>query len=295
MIKPTAARVQSQLSLSLFPPPPEFVNPLAAALVNNRLLNSIKTPQLHRFVAISDYDKLPGVYEKTVDCDPEHEKALLRRRARRAFHRCVSGLSKFSDAHARCRFLTLTSAPDAPDISQSWRTFSRKGRREGWLGEYYKVTELTQSGLKHLHVLFTGSYVSQAHVSSLWGRIHGASVVWIEVVSHTSGGRAGAAGYLSKYLGKAHSRMSMSRFWLRPGACKVWEQLKKIARSCNTYGEPTAVSMRSLIESFRYYLRTGNSPFYFFSLFGPAVMARRYLCYQGCIIDFTLKGGLNEE
>lgn len=127
------------------------------------------------------------------------------------------------------KLLTLTSSPSSPlDISHSFDTFLKRLRRFDSSVQYAKVPELTESGLKHLHVLIDSvRYLPQAMLSNWWSEIHGAFVVDIRRARADSRGQAS---YLVKYLSKQGFRYSYSRGWCFPSFVKVWTYLRQ------TYG-----------------------------------------------------------
>jgi hypothetical protein len=66
--------------------------------------------------------------------------------------------------------------------------------------EYLRVTELHQSGYPHYHALLRSGFIPQKILSSEWGRLTGAPVVWISKIDSTFS----SFRYLVKYLTKLH-------------------------------------------------------------------------------------------
>lgn len=130
------------------------------------------------------------------------------RRQRRLFHRSMSGIEFGLVRGDVVRVLTLTSAPGSPDIHGSWGKFVKRVRRRLDSFEYLSVVEHGKGGLKHIHILFKGGFLSQSWVSRVWGEIHKAPIVYIQ---RFRGGKKRLGAYLSKYLGKEMS--GANRFW----------------------------------------------------------------------------------
>jgi len=100
-------------------------------------------------------------------------------------------------------------------------------RRRGLVTDYIRCPELTKSGLRHDHIIFRGSYIEQAYLSTLWGRIHHSPVVDIRRV----GGRHRLACYLANYLAKSPAgRYSYSWNWVWKGFARSWKILKRFSR-----------------------------------------------------------------
>ncbi|MBA7587397.1 hypothetical protein ES708_29426 [subsurface metagenome] len=145
-----------------------------------------------------------------------------RQRGRRMYHRVMSGLEK----GGQLRLLTLTTAKvEANDnFQRDFRKLRMRLLRRGLLLDYIRCREMTESGLRHEHILFRGSYIEQVYLSHLWAEIHGAPVVDIRQV-HT---KAGMASYLAKYAGKGiEARTAYSWGWVWRGFCHSWELVKK--------------------------------------------------------------------
>lgn len=174
------------------------------------------------------------------------------RRYKRCFHRVMSGIER----GGQLRFLTLTSSPESPtDIQRSWRKLAARMQRRRMLAGYIKVTELTRSGLLHLHVLFRGSYVEQAWLSRVWLEIHRAPVVDIRKAFGTTG----AAGYLAKYMSKAGERYSWSWSWVYKGFAGIWQRAKQIVRIMR-HRHPDRDCWGALFRLWRGHVRRGTHP-----------------------------------
>ena len=119
--------------------------------------------------------------------------ARWNRRQKRAFHRIMSGFHRVG----RFRFVTLTSSPNSKRrIQDSWRVLNERLRRRRLLDGYFKVAEVTQGGLVHLHLIFRGEYIAQCLLSKWWHEIHQAPVVDIRLIRFTC---KAVANYVSKY------------------------------------------------------------------------------------------------
>ena len=172
----------------------------------------------------------PPSLDKTVIT--ARQAVVRRKRSSRAVQRVLSGTAQMGRDY---RFITLTSAEDSPlDFQKSWRKLSARLRRRGLLREYIKVTEFTQGGLRHAHIIYVGSYIDQAVLSAMWGAIHGARVVDIRALGRGRGraGVAAAARYLGKYMSKDEaSRLAYSRGWAFPRLAAYWKEWKHLGRT----------------------------------------------------------------
>lgn len=126
------------------------------------------------------------------------------RRVRRFYQRFFTGVG----VGGRLRFLTLTSSDSAVangyDIHRHFRALVMRLRRSQGSFEYMGVKEF-KGDRKHLHIVFRGSYVEQAHLSHLWGLLHDSPVVDIRLVRKVRGG----VRYMAKYLAKE----TANRYW----------------------------------------------------------------------------------
>lgn len=137
----------------------------------------------------------------------------------------MAGMEVAAKKGLRLRMLTLTSAVNSPDISQSWQAFVKRVRRRGDF-EYFQAGELTESGLRHKHIIFASKlYLQQAWISRIWSEIHSAPIVWITAIKHVS---RGAGAYVSKYLSKEKGgRYAWSYRWAFHGFVGVWRECKR--------------------------------------------------------------------
>lgn len=176
------------------------------------------------------------------------------RKYKRCFHRVMSGIEKGGEL----RFLTLTSSPSSPaDIQRSWRRLYGRMLRRRMITGYIKVTETTKSGLKHLHILFRGSFVAQAWLSQVWREIHGAEVVDVRKAY----GKTGAAAYLAKYMSKAGEKYSWSWGWVYRGFAGIWArarlELRRLKVRCP---HRLADAWWQFFRLWRGHLRSGSNP-----------------------------------
>lgn len=149
------------------------------------------------------------------------------KKSRRCYHRVMSGLERGGSL----RFLTLTSSTTAPlDIQKSWRALYMRLQRRKLITGYIKVPEYTVAGRLHYHILFRGSYISQALISSWWGQIHQSPIVDIRAWRPYRGNKA-TASYMAKYMSKeAAGRYSWSWGWVWRGFCRHWQLWKRYWR-----------------------------------------------------------------
>jgi len=137
----------------------------------------------------------------------------------------MSGLQKGGTV----RLLTLTSASvvDNEAFQRHFRQLRMRLLRRGLLLDYIRCPELTESGLRHEHILFRGSYIEQVFLSKLWAKLHGAPVVDIRRVG--SGRRL--AGYMAAYMSKAPAgRYAYSWGWVWRGFASSWLRLNRFRR-----------------------------------------------------------------
>ncbi len=187
--------------------------------------------------------------------EPEHypssldkEDTSARRRSKRCYHRVISGLEK----GGQVRFITLTTASRGQNkhFQEHFRMLRMRLLRRGLLLDYIRCPEYTESGLRHEHILFRGSYIEQAYLSFLWQKIHRAKIVDIRRVW----GKPRMAGYFASYMAKAPAgRYSYSWGWVWQGYAKSWKFLKKASGwTCQDYW--------SLLTVWRRCVRLGIRP-----------------------------------
>lgn len=154
----------------------------------------------------------------------------LEKKRRRCFHRVMSGLERGGEF----RFLTLTSSLDAPDnIQASFRKLYYRFRRRNLLGGYVRCPEFNlKRNLKHLHILFRGSYIDQVYLSKLWEKIHRSPIVYAQYVRLRKG-KIPVAAYMAKYMSKESAgRYSWNWDWVWKGFAKHWTMYKRWWNRC---------------------------------------------------------------
>lgn len=163
--------------------------------------------------------------------EPKHPSSLdikstsARKRAKRAFHRVISGLER----RGQVRLLTLTTSDVSlnDDFQRHFRKLRMRLLRRKLFVDYIRCPELTKSGLRHEHILFRGSYIEQAFLSRLWADIHNSPVVDIR----RPYGKRRLASYLANYVSKELcGRLSWSWGWVWRGFVKDWALLKRFSR-----------------------------------------------------------------
>jgi len=194
--------------------------------------------------------------------EPEHPSSLLdtkstsaryipltpaQKRFKRGYHRVRSGLDRKA---GHVRFLTLTSSPEAGDFQKDFRKLIKRLQRRRLVQDYIRVPEKTDSGLRHDHILFRGSYIEQAYLSHLWQQIHHSPVVDIRRV----GSRHRLACYLASYLAKSPAgRYSYSWGWVWQGFAKSWRFLKKVSAW-------TGQDYKTLLTAWQRFVKLGVKP-----------------------------------
>ncbi len=150
-------------------------------------------------------------------------KSQVSRKVRRFYQRVRSGLSMAYKKHEFLAFLTLTSSlSSGRKISYSWDILKKRIYRRFGYVEYIWVRELTKSGLEHMHIIIRGPYIPQDWLSRNWEDIHGAKVVYIEMVWDPST----IVRYMAKYMTKDMvGRFGYSWGWIFRGASGVWRNL----------------------------------------------------------------------
>ncbi|MBA7709053.1 hypothetical protein ES703_117960 [subsurface metagenome] len=164
--------------------------------------------------------------------EPEHSPSSLdiettsaRRRYKRMYHRVMSGLERDGSV----RLLTLTTAREAQSrpFQRDFRKLIMRLQRRNLVASYIRVPELTQTGLRHDHIVFRGSYIEQQYLSHLWAEIHESPVVDIRRCY----GKRSIACYLANYLAKSPAgRYSYSWGWVWKGFAQSWKRLKSFSK-----------------------------------------------------------------
>ncbi|NVM23704.1 MAG: hypothetical protein HWN68_18240 [Desulfobacterales bacterium] len=146
------------------------------------------------------------------------------RKYKRCYCRVISGLEK----DPRCRFVSLTSSPDAINpIQRDFRRLTMRLKRRHILTDYIRVIELTQAGVEHVHMIYRGDYIDQCLLSHLWNDIHQSPVVDIRKVWGKRSHYKRVAGYLAKEMSKqGFRRYSWSWGWVYRGFALVWRKAK---------------------------------------------------------------------
>lgn len=170
-------------------------------------------------------ETLQARQEPATSSSLDKKDTSARKRARRMFHRVMSGMHK----PGKLRLLTLTTAKESDNetFQRHFRQLRMRLLRRGLLLDYIRCPEFTESGLRHEHILFRGSFIEQSALSHLWAQIHGAPVVDIRRVW----GKRRVAGYLASYLAKSPcGRYAYSWGWVWKGFAKSWQVLKAFSR-----------------------------------------------------------------
>lgn len=158
------------------------------------------------------------------------------RRKGRAIHRAMSGMGRHPNQWWRYVFVTLTSAPDSPDIQRSWRRLHERMRRRGLAGRYIRVVEAApRNGMIHIHLIVESVWLDRAWLAEQWSAIHGAQRVWV-TRCYSTGRRGWAMGVASEVAGyfakDSINRMSYSKYWAFPalaGHWKIWRKACRVA------------------------------------------------------------------
>lgn len=100
----------------------------------------------------------------------------------------------------RWRFLTLTLSPqaDQDQLSKYWNRFRATIRKHGYRPDFFKVTEFTEAGVRHLHVIIS-VFIPWNLIKSAWylATDKTSYIVFIKKSQVKS-----AAGYMAKYMTK---------------------------------------------------------------------------------------------
>ncbi|MBA7709147.1 hypothetical protein ES703_118059 [subsurface metagenome] len=194
-------------------------------------------------------DTLSGRHEPETSSSLVNENTSARKRSGRMFHRVMSGLSK----KGTVRIVTLTTSDRShnKDFQRHFRMLRMRLLRRNLLVDYIRCPEFTDSGLRHEHILFRGSYIEQVYLSKLWAEIHHAPVVDIRLAK--KGNRA-LAGHLARYMAKAPAgRCGYSWGWVWRGFAGSWARLKK-------FGWELGVSMDEVLTFWNSCVRVGTRP-----------------------------------
>lgn len=181
------------------------------------------------------------------ECAPKYSTAYQalspqKKKKNRFYNQLISGMTW--NRFTALRFMTITSAPDSPDIEDSFKILVQRIRRQtparmlkaGYVGprnikRYYPDKDpdepihfeycgcRTAEGHGVIHLVYSGDYLPQPWIKKTWTEIHGAWNVNIQAVKPGEGSRT--AGYMIKqYLAgqDLFIRMLHSRNWIYPGA-----------------------------------------------------------------------------
>lgn len=159
-------------------------------------------------------------------CYPPEMATKERRQRGRLFHRLVTGM--YYHRKKQFRFMTLTSAPNSPDIRRSWQVLVRNIRKtypvnliaDGYVSgnalfsfrsvmeplefEYFAV--FTNEGHGVIHCVYVGDYIPQAWLQEQWMAIHSAYGVNIKFVRPYTKERHKKGTY-TRYRGKTGDKV----------------------------------------------------------------------------------------
>ena len=150
----------------------------------------------------------------------------------------------------RVRFITLTSPPEKPlttrSLYEAFNSLRVTLRRSGHLKQYFGVVETTKAGALHLHLLATGRFLPQAHLSKLAAEAGFGEVVDIREVKDDGPGsylvkalasyatKANAA-RLASHGGKRIRPVRSSRAWYPGGMAEAEKEVgRRIAEGMGT-------------------------------------------------------------
>lgn len=189
-------------------------------------------------------DKLEQEPDRTLNGKKGRYQGTTPQKAKknRFYNQIISGMTW--NRFTALRFVTITSAPDSPDIEESFKRLVQRIRREtparmlkaGYVGprnikRYYPNKDhqeplhfeycgcRTAEGHGVIHLVYSGDYLPQPWIKKTWIEIHGAWNVNIQAVKPGEAGKT--AGYMLKqYLAGQDMfiRMVHSRNWIYPGA-----------------------------------------------------------------------------
>jgi hypothetical protein len=138
----------------------------------------------------------------------------------------------------KLRFMTLP----APGLSQgaiteAFEALVRRIRARFGRFEYIRVTEVGKvTGVRHLHVVFTGTFIPQAWLSGSWLELTGSSVVDVRAVHDDNVLRylsKSMVGYLSKDVNGDTGHTSASGGFRRSTMQRVVDELARATVSRN--------------------------------------------------------------
>lgn len=193
-------------------------------------------------------DTCSGKAEPETSTSLDNENTSARKRAKRCFHRVMSGLER----HGNLRLLTLTTAEGVSNeaFQADFRKLRMRLLRRKLLLDYIRCPEYTSSGLRHEHILFRGSYIEQSYLAKLWAEIHHSPVVDIRRVWS----KRRMASYLASYMAKSPAgRYAYSWGWVWKGFVRSWEALKK-------YGWEIGAQFSEILTAWRWHVKLKIKP-----------------------------------
>ncbi len=163
-------------------------------------------------------------FENGIKYEPTELERKVKKQRGRIYHRLVSGM--YYNRGLPLRFMTVTSAPDSPNLRDSWRELKRRIIKDYGSFEYFCV--FTDEGYGVIHCVYAGDYIPFLWLQETWKQIHGAFHVNIKLVRVYNA--TGLAGYfLCQYVRNQNAVrwISQSRNWVYPGYMNDWRKLKR--------------------------------------------------------------------
>lgn len=130
-------------------------------------------------------------------------------------------------------------------------------KRRNLICGYIKVVEFTESGLKHLHILYRGEFIAKWYISKVWESVHKAPIVFIK---ETYGAKSGKANYMAKYMTKQGAgRYSWSWDWVYKGFVGTWFLAKREFNRLPPPLKAKSHSFKAFMDLWRYHLKRSLS------------------------------------
>ena len=144
---------------------------------------------------------------------------------KRYFHRISTGQTLARYRKKKVRFITLTTSDKGRtlDLARDFDVLIKRIRRKDKNFQYCKIT--TNEGNGVIHLLYTGKYITHKWLVWNWTDIHDSYIVDIRQVKED---KSVAIYLINQYLSNqkcSFTKMSMSKYWMFPGAVKVWKNL----------------------------------------------------------------------
>jgi hypothetical protein len=161
---------------------------------------------------------------------------ILDLKSKRYFQRISAG-QYLAKLHKRpIRFVTLTSSDQAKqnDISRDVDVLIKRIRRKDKTFQYWKINVLKNDRF-HIHLLYTGKYITKKWLSYNWRKIHNSYIVDIK---HPDNNKSVASYLITQYLADQHAtytRMSYSKRWIFPKAVQIWKNIITSVKNCYYY------------------------------------------------------------